>query len=465
MAKRGKPPRFVRDKDGKEIHGLSAQPAKNRKGEIIGYRFYATFADPRVWIGTYPTRDDPVGIMEFRRWEYQQTGEKIDIIITKPIRHDTFGDTGEDDWSSFVIDKDGIPRSEIGISADDFWNAVREAILHDPQMVAQRTGIPAIARLDRLPKPLPAQSLVTIGDLYFEAKFDDCNPEGMANTKKWWNEFVDIVGKLDRPVQTTEELNHDAFVAYAKRIRAAEKKISPKTKKPYSSSYRRSRFNTVCTILNYAYDCRRLSEDQIARLRADWKVPLKRPPARKGKKVIITPQEFAALLDKANDYEKAMLLMGVNCAFYPVDFNIQWEQVNLDEGTMVFRREKKDEAGIEGTTRVAVLWKKTVEALQVLYDRGTTSYVFATRSGLPPHRTEVLRRIKKLVKAAGIKRNIRAEDLRNTAATMASRSAPSNQYNVLMGHALPSEDAGYIEGNPFYVADACKAIGEYLGIE
>lgn len=114
---------------------------------------------------------------------------------------------------------------------------------------------------------------------------------------------------------------------------------------------------------------------------------------------------------------------------------------------------------------MAVLWKKTVEALKVLHERQTTSYVFATRSGLPPHRTEVLRRVKKLVKAAEIKRNIRAEDLRNTAATMASRGAPSNQYNVLMGHALPSEDAGYIEGNPFDVADARKAIGEYLGIE
>lgn len=102
MAKRGQPPSFVRDRDGKEIHGLSAQPAKNRKGEITGYRFYATFSDPRVWIGTYPTRDDPVGIMEFRRWEYQRTGEKIDIIITKPIRKDNLFDTGEDDWSTWT---------------------------------------------------------------------------------------------------------------------------------------------------------------------------------------------------------------------------------------------------------------------------------------------------------------------------------------------------------------------------
>ena len=41
----------------------------------------------------------------------------------------------------------------------------------------------------------------------------------------------------------------------------------------------------------------------------------------------------------------------------------------------------------------------------------------------------------------------------------------SDQYKVLMGHKLSGEDRGYIEDNPNFVGDACKAIGNYLGVK
>ncbi len=46
--KQGRPPKYVKDENSHEIIGLSAQPIRNKAGEVYKYRYYATRSNPRV---------------------------------------------------------------------------------------------------------------------------------------------------------------------------------------------------------------------------------------------------------------------------------------------------------------------------------------------------------------------------------------------------------------------------------
>lgn len=48
---RGRPPKFVKDKQGRTIYGISK--TENAAGRI---RYYATFSRPRKWLGSYDLR-------------------------------------------------------------------------------------------------------------------------------------------------------------------------------------------------------------------------------------------------------------------------------------------------------------------------------------------------------------------------------------------------------------------------
>lgn len=51
------------------------------------------------------------------------------IVITKPVARDMFG-TGADDYSSFVINRDGTATSEIELHKEDILRWVRDKILN-----------------------------------------------------------------------------------------------------------------------------------------------------------------------------------------------------------------------------------------------------------------------------------------------------------------------------------------------
>ena len=486
MAKKGRPPTFVRDPEGVEIHGLSAKPYLN-KSDIKGYRFYATFF-PAVTFGIFPTRDDAEPIARYLRWQAEQEGETVRFTVKRPITTEDHAEVRrflESDPSAPVEVVDGVPQfpappdwwhqkvcdemegkpvdwdsipEDLLIPAKVVWSTVGDFIRSTPQKAAKLIGIPQIAYLTDLEKPRTL-NLSLAGTNYHNDKRAGITNKQWKNSKVWWAEFVKYCGDLG--VTEVNQLDFDIFQQYANHVKTQQSIKSAKTKRVKANSYRRSRFGTVTTVINYAAETQKIDAAEWARLKLAWKKTLRLPKQKEGQKNILTPGEFQAMLDKASDFDKALLLLGVNTAFSPIDFDVQWTHIDLDSQTLYYRREKKDEGQIEGITRSAVLFDETVEALRKI--KTDTQWVFAMREG-PIAPSTVWKRIIHIRGAAGITKNIRPEDLRNTAATIAAENAPAAQYNVLMGHSLGAEDQGYIARHRYFTYDACRAIADYLGL-
>lgn len=484
MAKRGRPVDFVRDGDGFEIHGLSAKPYPNKK-ELRGYRFYATFA-PSKTFGVFPTDDDPEPIARYLRWRAEQEGEQIKFVVKRritdqdraqvedhyehPICADADGypiPTAPPDWwiqkvqdelDGKPVDWDSMPE-DVLIPANAVWSFVGDFIRANRHKAAKLIGFPQIAYLDDLEKP-KTLSLDQAGKNYHEDKQHEITPKQHRNSKVWWDGFVKFCADLE--ITEIDQLSFDTFQRYANHVKAEQNSKSKKTKRTKSNSYSRSRFGTVKAVINYAAETQKIDAALWAKLKLAWKRPLRLPKQKEGEKVIITPQEFKAMTEIASEFDKALLLLGINAAFYPSDFDLTWDHVDLNTQTLYYRRQKKDQGQTEGVTRSAVLFDETVAALRKI--KTDSPYIFATREKGPIAPPTVWDHVTDLRDKAKIKRKIRPEDLRNTAATVAAENAPAAQYRVLMGHTLGAEDQGYIARHRYFTYDACKAIADYLGL-
>jgi len=84
MRRRGRPPKFVLDPNGRPIVGLSCN--KNTRC------YYATYSNPRVWFA----RDLTESLFKFRQWENQQKQEEPFVEI--PDLPETIRKTGYINW-------------------------------------------------------------------------------------------------------------------------------------------------------------------------------------------------------------------------------------------------------------------------------------------------------------------------------------------------------------------------------
>ncbi|MDM8006905.1 MAG: tyrosine-type recombinase/integrase [Phycisphaerae bacterium] len=451
--------------DGREVIGLKRRPDG---------RFYAA-SHPSKTFG----KDPAEAIFRYKQWLATEGKEVVRILEAVDLdwepewlgKREPKPEELEEAYNWLeqvdgrVKDKPETIRTDehgsvslIEVDSALYWTKVRDDLLRDPKEFARKVGVPEIGYLERLKPPPPPLSLVEAGRLYLTEKQAEMHPKHWENVSTYWKEFCDLVG-----VETLDDLNRDAFAKYASIVKAKRLEKSTKTNKARGQSWVRARFSTVATVVKYAFEAQKISPELYTGLRQAWLQPLALPKQPKGKAITIKPAEFAEMLKAADDFMKALLLVGVNAAFYPVDFKrLEWEHVDLEHGTLSLRREKMDSGSVQGVTRHAVLWKATVDALTGI--QSENPFVFAVKGGGPIAPATLWERFRTLCKKAKVKRKLRPEDLRNTAGTIASRQAPSMQYKVLMGHVLRGEDSGYVEDNPFYVSDACKAIGDYLGV-
>ncbi len=470
--RRGPSPKFVRDSEGREVHGLRA--AKTNRTDQAGQPIirYYSFDETRKKVYHGDNRDKQLAVFRFKQWEAQRADERVRFRTDEhetAIR-DTF------DAIRFSLDvkqrkKAGLPPKSVPIDADvlevQVWAWLRKIMLADPKLAAQKLGIPEVARLESLPKPT-STSLRSIGDLYYDDKADITKKE-RAKAKTWWAEFCRYVD-----VSMVEDLDHEQFRKYANRIKAEQQETSKVTNKPRSTSFIRNRFLMIRTILKYAHEARRIQPELYARLRMDWKQPLKAPRRKRGTALLIKPEEFHAMYDAATTtIDRCLLLTGLNAALYPADLSrLRWEpHLDLENRHLVFVREKSGTDDTEGVVRVAVLWPETNRQLKRLFVEQEESgmleknVVFLSRMRRAMHSDTIYDHFIRLRKEAKIRRRIATEHLRDSATTIAARFAPQAQYQALMGHVVGSEaDDSYILKNPAFVKEACLAIRRYYRI-
>jgi integrase len=453
--RRGRPPKFVKDESGADIAGLSPLAIKDDAGEVVRYRYYATYSTPRKWFG----HDRDVAISVFRGWQASQEGQSVAVPtaalsnIDEAIESGAFDEAAQT-LKTFEIDEDGKVQVYTNVDDSAFWAAVRQALLtsRGRKLAAEKCRIPQLAYLFDLDRPVAAPTLTKVRET-FAADYKPREVREHTKALGWWDEFVSIV-----QVERLDELNRELFKQYRKIIEQRQQRGKK------SDAFVRNRVGIIRQILRHALTELNVAPELDARLRLDWKgkIALTPPPMPRGSQKEITPAEFSKLLDQANEFETCILLVMLNAALYPVDIRrMTWEHLNLRRGTMVFIREKKDANDKQGTVRVAVLWRRTVAALSKLKKlKLNKTFVFALESDaeIGIHVNTTGSYFRALRKSAKIKSGISPRNLRDSALTIAAQNAPEAQYRVLAGHVLKDTDDAYIIKNPRFVALACKAI-------
>lgn len=176
---------------------------------------------------------------------------------------------------------------------------------------------------------------------------------------------------------------------------------------------------------------------------------------------------LGSILRCADEWETALILTALNGAYYPIDCQrLLWSMIDFGKRTIRFDRSKTLGQRMQPVPRVAVLWRRTVSALDRI--RNGSLHVFLSSTGSPVHIETIRKHWKRLCKTAGIERRLTFANLRDSALTAAAGSQtppiPIHQYHILAGHVSRGVDDNYIRRNPRIVTLACEAIeNRYFG--
>lgn len=248
------------------------------------------------------------------------------------------------------------------------WAWFREQLIARPHWVAEMAGIPEAARLADLPKCGPSPTLESIGELNF-AKAGITDHEREKN-RLFWKEFGQAV-----LVNTVRELTSEILAAYYDAVLAAG----------MSATYVKHRFGKVKTILNFAKK-RGLDANDL-RHALDCCAVLVTPNSTTLNPHPISREDFHRLLKAADAEMKAMLLLALNCCMYGHEVvSLEWADVNFANRVLITDRSKT------GVTRIAVLWERTIKALEVLPRK--REHIFVGARGAPANAllAELIRR-------------------------------------------------------------------------
>jgi hypothetical protein len=176
--------------------------------------------------------------------------------------------------------------------------------------------------------------------------------------------------------------------------------------------------------------------EQMSDFKINFGKSLKEPSARTkrknkfeaGKK-LHTSLEIRAAVEAANPDMKAMLLLGINCAFGNSDCaRLVYGHLDLDKGWHDYHREKTFIA------RRAKLWPETVKALRCLNKERHA--VFETKYGNPWNASSISHESFKL--------GIEFYRLRRTFRTVADETRETMAIHLIMGHAKSSTNMDHV---------------------
>jgi integrase len=234
-----------------------------------------------------------------------------------------------------------------------------------------------------------------------------------------------------------------------------------------------NRIRMTRILFKYGYDADLL--DKPVKFGPAFKTPSKkllRAERQSKPKRMFEAEEIRSMIESADLTLKALILLGINAGFGQADCsNVTMAAFDLDGGWVDFARSKT------AVERRCPLWKETVAALRVAFDRRPKAKrpefeprAFLTKYGVPFVRTGsvgsnidgVAQQFRKLLIVLKLNGNRRAfYALRHTFETIGGGSRDQIAVDHIMGHAPASDDmsATYreqIEG------DRLKAVAEHV---
>jgi integrase len=438
--KRGRPPKFVLDPNGRPIVGLSCSNGN----------YYATYSEPRIWFGS----DFAQALFKFQRYQNQQAIEEPHVEIDIPISLSS-GSNGPQivKWSELCGDPPIIAAAHAGESAlipeNLFFKTTRNFILKDPIEAAIKIGIPELSRLRDLPpleKPLRLDKM-----LEFYLNHRKPSKEECKKMKAAWEEFCRIID-----VNTVREISSHKIHDYRDVIWAEYEENG------WANSWLKARFSRVKTLFHYNYKHGRTNKYELKSVIGFCKC-LSVPSSVEESARPIEREHVHKLLEHCDSKWRAIILLALNCGYYAKDihdFKIGMIKHKKGLDYIVFPREKNKHM------RVNVLWKETKEALDeyLAEKKHDTEYVFASQFGTPfaPH--DVQRCFGRLRKKVGIPDDVKFNNFRDGAASALFGKVISDLLRVTIGHRIKGEKSKYISVKPEQVKICADIIyEEYFG--
>lgn len=402
--------------------------------------------------------DARLAVLRFRREEAKRRGTEALVQLPLP-RFDSADDlhgaveflirnelgaaehrASGDDSLVLKIPANTDPMALLRAFPDEaLWAHVRNEVIQRPQYVAQMTGIEQIGYLADIPKPVPSPTLDEVGNFFFEKKKKKLSTNWRAKCRAFWKEFVDFVA-----VPKLRDLTQEHFVDYADMIDGA---VVEDHRGP---SYARQRFEAIKSIINHppkrgkwTDDCKRVHS---------FTAVLVKPEASAADPQPVSREDFHGLYNAANEQMKAILLVALNCCMYGGEAAaLEWRDIDLAKRTVSTDRAKTR------VVRIAVLWERTVTALNALPRR--TEAVFITDGTKMQHNYQTVYKAFKAIRTATKLHHVQLAHIRDGAYTSACEAdnVQAHHAEMLAGHGTGAKDR-YVKRRPKMVAEACAAI-------
>lgn len=435
--RRGRPADYVKSPSGEPIVGLSVEKTSGK--------YYTSHHRPKKFFG----RDYHDAIRRFRAWEARQKGERIHVTVVAPIKDSKvraefqrYADKEEawvtDDIAAYYRELLTVDqRQRATMLSDDFWTLVRVAILDDPYLAAQRTGLP----LDRLESLPPSKPSITLSEAlaHYKGKTKPISKDELKQIEWAWDDFKKTVS-----ARTIRDIDKASVTKWIKGLVT-----------DHSAKFAKNRIGRAKTVLLYN---QKHETDQYCGRVLNWIRACDLPSASLMNPNPISVEDFKRLIEVGRteaDYWEPMLKVALNCCYYAIDvIRLPVSAVNLDAGTITFVRAK------ENTPRIAVLWKSTIDALRpILEGRNHRQYVFESYRKGRWSKSGFTHAFKALKDKAGLKQ-IDFNQIRDGAYTAAvnAHGVTEKEAKLLAGHKLAGESDKYALRNPNGVAAACAAI-------
>ena len=179
-----------------------------------------------------------------------------------------------------------------------------------------------------------------------------------------------------------------------------------------------------------------------------------------------TSDEIQRLLKHAEVQMRAMIWLGINCAFGNTDVaDLRWDDLDLEKGQVSLPR------GKTGIRRDLPLWPETISALRGVPRRGPL--VFYTKAGKPwirlieGSRRPVDRIVEKFTVLLGragvdVQKGTGFYTLRRTAATIAAQSGDVFAVQGLLGHTDTKMASVYVQTVSAQTDKAVMAMRHWL---
>lgn len=424
MSKVGRPAKhYIADND-EQIYGLSRMTDGRWRCIDDGYRFSA------------PNEVEAIRI--FR----QRQAKKRATFLSIPSKVINGRDADVGDLSEY-IHHPHIQTSEPVYTAEQ----VRDLLLNTPASAAQLFGVPDVIRLASLPEVGPDVSLANILKIYVERKDKQLTEKEISETKVRFNQFIEIIGVAS--IREIKQVHIKKYFDWAYETSDA---------KGYSQVWRAHRFAKIKSIFNFAAKQGQAQADcQRVLIYCKMLSP--------GKKKHVDPHpisraNFHKLYDAADEFGKAMLLVCLNCCMYGDEAGtIHLEDIDFEKKTFAHRR------GKTGIARIAVLWDRTIEAIEKMLEVSPrndrkSGPLFLTPSQGNRLNGNIARDVfRDLRTATGISKTVKMADIRDGAYTAAASSGVNLDHcRMLAGHKVAGQTDAYVLRNAKIVGDACAAI-------